>query len=52
MRNLTVSEMQAVSGGSIGEAGAAAATLALMGMCTTPLVIAVGGLALMYYVWC
>ena len=52
MRDLTTPEMGAVSGGQLTEAEAAAATIALMAVSTTPLVVVVGTLALLYYAWC
>ncbi|HEU4619126.1 MAG TPA: hypothetical protein VFV10_13890 [Gammaproteobacteria bacterium] len=52
MRDLTKRELLAVSGGELTEAQAAALTVGLMAMCTTPLVVAVGGIALLYYAWC
>lgn len=52
MRDLTVPEMQAVSGGELTEGEAAAITVALMAMSGTPLVIGVGAFALLYYAWC
>ncbi|HEX7081881.1 MAG TPA: hypothetical protein VF329_12785 [Gammaproteobacteria bacterium] len=52
MRDLTMSELHAVSGGKLSEPDAAAITVALMAMSPTPLVIGVGALALLYYAWC
>jgi hypothetical protein len=52
MRNLTHSELQAVSGGLTIEGDGPAMTLALMALCPTPLVIGVGAVALLVYAWC
>jgi hypothetical protein len=52
MRELTREELAAVSGGELTEGQAAAITVSLMAMSATPLVIAVGTVALLYYAWC
>ncbi|HEX7080583.1 MAG TPA: hypothetical protein VF329_06180 [Gammaproteobacteria bacterium] len=54
MRELTCSELQFVSGGELTEAEADVGlmTLSLMALCPTPLVLAVGSAALIYYAWC
>jgi hypothetical protein len=52
MRELTRRELTAVSGGTLTDGQAAAITVGLMAMSATPLVIAVGTFALLYYAWC
>jgi hypothetical protein len=52
MRELTNRELQAVAGGELTDAQAAALTVALMAMSATPLVVGVGMVALLYYAWC
>jgi len=53
MRDLTISELQAVSGGELSQFEAAAITIGLMALAaSSPVVIAAGTLALLYYAWC
>ncbi|HEU4618329.1 MAG TPA: hypothetical protein VFV10_09825 [Gammaproteobacteria bacterium] len=53
MRTLTGCELETVAGGDSSEVDQAMwATFMMMAICPTPLVVAVGGAALLYYVWC
>lgn len=51
MRELTQAERESVSGGEVYSAPAIM-TVSLMVLSPTPLVVAVGVAALMYYAWC
>jgi len=53
MRELTSPELEAVSGGGLSNYEAAVITLGLMALgASSPVVIAVGAAALIYYAWC
>ena len=52
MRKLSSSELEVVSGGELTTAETTMMTLSLMALCPTPLVLAVGTAALVYYAWC
>ena len=53
MRELTSSELDAVSGGGLSNYEAAVLTIGLMALgATSPIVIGVGVAALIYYAWC
>ena len=52
MRELNNSELKAVSGGEVIVSGPPLMTLSLIALSPTPLVIAVGAAALLYYAFC
>lgn len=53
MRELTLNELEAVSGGGLSHYEAAMLTLGLMAIgASSPIVIGVGVGALIYYAWC
>lgn len=53
MRELTITELGAVSGGGLSNFEAAMLTIGLMALgAASPVVIGVGVAALIYYAWC